>query len=162
MSAGSSIDSHVYVGESLYGGGVDADELIARIEAAGVHRAIAVPARPPGYHLGPANDVAAAAQCAYPDQLRCFARVDPNQGDAAVAELERALDTLGLGGLFLHPNEELFRINGPLVRPLMAVARERGISRTPVREALLIRAGWPSARGRRLPTWPASSPRCRS
>lgn len=135
MSAGSSIDSHVYVGESLYGGGVDADELIARIEAAGVHRAIAVPARPPGYHLGPANDVAAAAQCAYPDQLRCFARVDPNQGDAAVAELERALDTLGLGGLFLHPNEELFRINGPLVRPLMAVARERGIP-------VIVATGW--------------------
>ena len=43
----------------------------------------------------------------------------------AAAELERALDTLGLGGLFLHPHEELFRINGPLVRPLMAVARRR-------------------------------------
>ena len=129
------IDSHVYVGESLYGGGVAADELVARIEAAGVRRAIAVPARPPGYHLGPANDLAAAAQRAYPEQLRCFARVDPNQGAAAVDELVRALDVLGLRGLFLHPHEELFRVNGPLVRPLLEVARERGIP-------VIVATGW--------------------
>lgn len=129
------IDSHVYVGECLTGGGVDADELVARIEAAGVTRAIAAPAKPPAYHLGPANDVAAAAQRAYPEQLRCLARVDPNQGEAAVAELERCLDELGLAGLFLHPHEELFRVNAPIVHPLLEIARERGVP-------VMIATGW--------------------
>jgi predicted TIM-barrel fold metal-dependent hydrolase len=121
------IDSHVYLGESLFGWGVDAGELIARIEAAGVSRAVAVPVKPPGYHLGPANDAVAAAQRAHPDRIRGFARVDPNQGEAAVEELERALGELGLHGLFLHPWEELFRIAAPLVDPLLEVARARGV-----------------------------------
>lgn len=129
------IDGHVYVGESLYGWGVEADELVARLLAAGVTRAIAVPARPRGYHLGPANDAAAAAQRAYPDTLRCFARVDPNQGESAVRELEHAIGELGLHGLFLHPSEELFRINAPLVRPLMEAAGELGIP-------VIVATGW--------------------
>ena len=129
------IDAHVYVGERLHGGGVDAAELVARIDAAGVSRAFAVPAKPRGYHLGPANDLAAAAQRDFPASLRCLARVDPNQGDAAADELVRALDVLGLKGLFLHPHEELFRVNAPLVRPLLEILRERGLP-------LMIATGW--------------------
>jgi predicted TIM-barrel fold metal-dependent hydrolase len=121
------IDSHVYLGESLYGWGVAADELMGRLTAAGVDRAVAVPARPRDYHLGPANDEVAAAQQAYPDFFRGFARVDPNQGVDAVVELERALGELGLRGLFLHPWEELFRVNAPFVDPLLEVARRRGV-----------------------------------
>ena len=128
------IDAHVYVGERLHGGGVDAAQLVARIRAAGVERAIAVPAKPKCYHLGPANDLAAAAQRDFPQSLRCLARVDPNQDDAA-QELARALDVLGLKGLFLHPHEELFRVNAPLVRPLLELCQERGVP-------VMVATGW--------------------
>ena len=127
MSVAAIIDSHVYLGESIFGWGVDADELIARLEAAGVSRAVAVPVKPRGYHLGPENDRVAAAQRAYPDRIRGFARVDANLGADAVEEAERALGQLGLHGLFLHPGEEQYRVSAPLLDPLMEVARHRGV-----------------------------------
>ena len=127
MSAASIIDSHVYLGESIFGWGVAADELIARLEAAGVGRAVAVPVKPRGYHLGPENDRVAAAQRATPDRIRGFCRVDPNLGGEAVDELERALGELGLHGLFLHPWEEQYRVSAPLLDPLMEVVRRHEV-----------------------------------
>jgi len=53
-----------------------------------------------------------------------LARVDPNQAQEAVQELERATKELGLKGLFLHPWEETFRINGPRDDPLLARCAE--------------------------------------
>ena len=54
-----------------------------------------------------------------------FARVDPHQGPAALAELRRAVLDLGLRGLLLHPWEELFAANDPSVDPLLGFAQER-------------------------------------
>ncbi len=105
------------------------------MDDAGVDRAIVVPAKPGGYHLGPANDAVAAAVRAHPDRLAGLARVDPNLGEAAVAELERALE-LGLRGLFLHPWEETFRVSAPFADPLVEVA---GRHRVPV----IVAAGYP-------------------
>ena len=51
-------------------------------------------------------------------------------------EAERVLDVLGLGGLFLHPWEETFRINAPFVDAVVEVARERA---APV----IVAAGYP-------------------
>jgi predicted TIM-barrel fold metal-dependent hydrolase len=79
---------------------------------------VVCPVRPRGYHLGPANELVAEAARREP-RLIGLARVDPNLGEEAVMELERALLSLGLRGLFLHPWEENFRINGPRVEPLM-------------------------------------------
>lgn len=128
------VDSLVYLGESLHGPSASADDVLRALDAAGIDRAIAVPARPPGYHLGPANDALAAAVAAHPDRLTGLARVDPQQPDAS-GELARALDA-GLVGLFLHPWEETFRINAPLVDPVVAVAAERGVP-------VVIAAGYP-------------------
>ena len=47
----------------------------------------------------------------HPTGSSAFARVDPNLGDDAAAELERATGELGLRGLFLHPWEETFRVH---------------------------------------------------
>jgi predicted TIM-barrel fold metal-dependent hydrolase len=49
------------------------------------------------------NDSIAEAVKTYPDVFIGFAGVDPWKGKAAVAELERAVKTLGLRGLKCHP-----------------------------------------------------------
>jgi len=112
------VDAFTCVGQSLFGYGQTADELVARMDAAGVEHALVCPVRPRGYHLGAANDLVAAAVERQP-RLFGLARVDPNLDEEAVVEFDRGLSQLGLRGLFLHPWEENFRINGPGVDPLL-------------------------------------------
>jgi predicted TIM-barrel fold metal-dependent hydrolase/RimJ/RimL family protein N-acetyltransferase len=121
------LDAEVYLGPNLFGPSYDFEALVSALDAAGVARAVICPARPPDYHLGPANDAVADAVRRAPNRLIGFARVDPRQGAAAVAELHRSVEQLGLRGLMLHPWEELFPINDRLVDPLVAHARERRI-----------------------------------
>jgi predicted TIM-barrel fold metal-dependent hydrolase len=97
---------------------------------------VVAPARPIGYHLGPANDAVAAAVAAHPERLIGFARVDPNLHEAAVAELDRCLSTLGLSGLFLHPWEETFRVSASHVDPVLEVAKAYGVP-------VIVAAGYP-------------------
>jgi uncharacterized protein len=130
------VDSLTFLGASLYGPDVAVDDLLAALDDAGIDRAVVVPAKPRGYHLGPANDLVAAAVEAHPDRLTGLARVDPNLGDDAVAELERCFATLGLAGLFLHPWEETFRVSAPFVDPVVRVAREHG-------RPVIVAAGYP-------------------
>lgn len=130
------VDSLTFVGESLFGPRATAAELLAVLDELEVERAVVCPLRPPGYRLEPANEAVAEAVRAHPDRLTGFARVDPNLGDAACAELARALGELGLRGLFLHPWEETFRVSAPLVDPVVEVARAH---RVPV----IVAAGYP-------------------
>jgi predicted TIM-barrel fold metal-dependent hydrolase len=130
------IDAFAYLGQSLFGDGQTPAELLARLDAADIDQAVVCPVKPRGYHLGPANDLVAEAAAREP-RLVGLCRVDPNLGDAAVAELGRGVQTLGLHGLFLHPWEELFRVNAPsLVDPLLARCAELDIP-------VLIAAGYP-------------------
>lgn len=130
------VDSLTFLGPSLYRRDVSVDDLLRTLDGAGIDRAVAVPAKPRGYHLGPANDLVAAAARAHPDRLTGFARVDPNLGTDAVRELERCFGTLGLAGLFLHPWEETFRVSAPFVDPVVEVAREHG-------RPAIVAAGYP-------------------
>jgi hypothetical protein len=130
------VDSLTFLGESLHGPKVAVEDLLAALAAAGIDRAVAVPAKPRGYHLGPANDLVAAAVEAHPERLTGFARVDPNLGADAAAELRRCFSTLGLAGLFLHPWEETFRISAAFVDPVVEVAREHG-------RPVIVAAGYP-------------------
>ncbi|MDQ3809846.1 MAG: amidohydrolase family protein [Chloroflexota bacterium] len=128
-------DFFTFVGASLQGYGQTADELLGRMDLAGVGRAVVCPTKPRGYHLGPANDEAAALARTSP-RLVPFARVDPLQGEDAVRELERAVRALGARGLFLHPWEESFRISSPVVDPVAEAA-------SALRLPLLIATGYP-------------------
>jgi predicted TIM-barrel fold metal-dependent hydrolase len=130
------VDSLTFLGESLFGATATAADLLARMDELGIDRAIVCPFKPRGYHLGPANDAVAEATAAHPDRLTGFARVDPNVGEDACAELEHALDELGLAGVFLNPWEETFRVSAPLVDPVLETARRR---RVPV----IVAAGYP-------------------
>jgi predicted TIM-barrel fold metal-dependent hydrolase len=69
------------------------------------------------YHLRPANEQLAAIAQQTRGRLMALGRVDPLDGERAVAEATRCLEQLGCVGLFLHPGEEAFpvRAAGPVV-----------------------------------------------
>ena len=120
------VDARVYLGDSLYGRSHTADALLAQMERLAIDLAVAVPAKPHDYHLGPANDAVAAAARHYPQRLRWLCRVDPWQGTAAVAEARRGMEELGAAGLYLDPWEENFQVNDSIVYPLIEEARRCG------------------------------------
>lgn len=130
------IDAHAHVGDSLFGVRQSVEGLLASMSEHDIAQAVLVPLRPPGYHLEPENDRVAAAVEAYPNRFAGFARVDPWQGEAALRELRRALEDLGLVGLYLHPFEEQFAANDEIVFPLVELLRDRGLP-------LLLAGGYP-------------------
>lgn len=73
------------------------------------------------------NDFVASCVRGHPDVFLGFASVDPHQGDAAVAELERAVRMLDLRGLKLHPGAQGFRPDDRAVYPVWEAAAELGI-----------------------------------
>lgn len=130
------VDSLAFLGESLFGPRATAAELLAVMDELRVDRAVVCPLRPRGYQLGPANELVAEAVRAHPGRLAGFARVDPNLGEQACAELDRALGELALRGLFLHPWEETFRVSSPAAAPVLELARERSVP-------VVVAAGYP-------------------
>ena len=113
------VDALTFLGSSLFGPSATVDELLAQLDATGIERAVVCPFRPPSYRLEDGNDVVADAVARHPDRLVGFARVDPNLGDAARREVDRATGELGLRGLLLHPWEETFRVNEPRVHEVL-------------------------------------------
>jgi predicted TIM-barrel fold metal-dependent hydrolase len=73
------------------------------------------------------NDYTAEVVAKHPDVFIGWASVDPWQGVAAVAELERAVTQLGLRGLKLHPITQHFFPSHRRFYPLYAKAQELGI-----------------------------------
>lgn len=69
------------------------------------------------------NDFIASCVRAHPDVFFGFASVDPHKGDAAVAELERAVRFLGLRGLKLHPTAQAFRADDEIAYPIYETAQ---------------------------------------
>lgn len=129
-------DAHTHIGRSLFGYRQTVDDVLASMTDHGIEQTVLVPFKPAGYHLGPENDRVTAAVGIHPDRFVGFARVDPWQGAAAVAEARRAFDELGLVGLYLHPFEEQFAANDEAVFPLMDLLQERGLP-------LLLAGGYP-------------------
>jgi predicted TIM-barrel fold metal-dependent hydrolase len=66
-----------------------------------------------------ANDRLAAATARYPGILYPWATVDPHEGEAAVAELRRAVTELGMAGLKLHPWIQGYSTTNPKVDMIM-------------------------------------------
>jgi predicted TIM-barrel fold metal-dependent hydrolase len=118
------IDALVILGENLFAETLTVNQCLANAERLGVTGVIAAPARGRDYHLGAANDRLAVDSAPHP-AIRRLARVDPNQGSDAVDELRRCIRDLGCVGLFLNPEEEVFRIQD--AEPLVREAAERGL-----------------------------------
>jgi len=119
------VDAHAPFGPSLFGRTLSLPALLGEMDALGIDRSLLVPQKPPAYALEPANATARAAAAAHPEELDYWCRVDPWQGEDAASLLEEHLDA-GAVGLFLHPLEELFAIEDPLVDPLVRLCAERG------------------------------------
>ena len=120
----STVDGLVYLGTSHFGYGQDTATALAGMDAIGTDVAIAVPVHPHRGDFPAANDALLAAATASGGRLIPLCRVDPWEGDDAIAELRRAIAS-GARGLFLHPSEEHFRVNDvPLVRPIVECAAE--------------------------------------
>lgn len=64
------------------------------------------------------NDYVASIVKRFPETFIGFASVDPWKGKIAIAELERAVKTLGLRGLKLHPIAQAFYLNDRRFYPL--------------------------------------------
>ncbi|MEO6827172.1 MAG: amidohydrolase family protein [Microbacteriaceae bacterium] len=118
------VDSLLILGPSLVGDSLSVADAVRIGGESGVDAFVAAPAKPREYLLSIANDALAAAAAGKPN-LHRLARVDPNQGAGAIAELRRCVDELGCVGLFLNPDEELFRAQD--AAPVVRAARDLGI-----------------------------------
>lgn len=130
------LDFHTHIGTSINGYGQSPGELLERMDRLGLAHAVICPVQPADYHLEPANDEVASAVRLHPRRFSGFARVDPRRGERAVAEVERAFNQLGLGGLFLHPWEEGYPVNSGQVARLIEAVRPHGVP-------VMIAAGFP-------------------
>lgn len=113
------IDFHTHLGHSIFGYGQTLEELLCQMDKYQIDHAVVCPVQPVDYHLEPENDRVAAAVAQYPELLWGFGRVDPRQGQRAIQEAHRCIETLEMSGLFLNPWEESCPINSPPVIALM-------------------------------------------
>ncbi len=116
------VDAQVYLGQCLFGYGQSQAEILASMDRLEIDRAVLAPVRPPEYHLGPANDLVGKSVQEHPERFWGLCRVDPWQGDAAVAEVRRGFEELGACGLYLDPWEENFQANDDIVVPVLEAA----------------------------------------
>ena len=130
------IDANANLGESLYGPRQTVDELLRRLDAHGIDRAVASPLTPPDLDLRRANAALAKAAAAE-DRLLGFGRLDPRLGARSVTEV-RACRGDGLRGMKVDPFEQAFQINSDLVMEAFVACAEAGMP-------VLVVAGFPMA-----------------
>jgi predicted TIM-barrel fold metal-dependent hydrolase len=73
------------------------------------------------------NDYVAEIVQSHPEQFIGFATIDPWKGKAAVEELERSVQDLGLRGLKLHPIHQAFFPNDERFYPLYEKCQALGV-----------------------------------
>lgn len=120
------IDALTVVGPDLFRDAPTIDETIHASATLGTDGLVVAPGRPLDYHLPPANDTLAITCRDRPNVAR-LARVDPNQGVAAIDEVARCVEELGCKGVFLQPGEESFT-----ARRAVDVVRAAGTLGVPV------------------------------
>src|SRR4029077_4566561 len=72
------------------------------------------------------NETVAAACRDFPGVFTGLGSVDPNKGDAAVAEVAN-IAALGLRGVKFHPSLQAFAPDDPAYRPVFAACQEHGL-----------------------------------
>ncbi|MDX6250311.1 MAG: uncharacterized protein QOF10_3671 [Kribbellaceae bacterium] len=120
------VDGLLFLGTSHFGYQLDASTALAGMDAVGTDAAIAAPMHPHRGDFTEANESLAEAVGKSDGRLIPLCRVDPWEGDAAIAEVQRAVGG-GARGVFLHPSEERFRINDVRVRPIVECAAELAV-----------------------------------
>jgi uncharacterized protein len=118
-------DAHTHIGANDPDGFKQAPQQLLDRLAECDARALVFPMHEPGGYPE-ANDAVLAAAGASGGSLVALCRVDPNDGDAAVAEATRAI-AAGARGIKLHPRAEGFTLGRPAVDRLVALAAEHGL-----------------------------------
>ncbi len=122
------VDFHNHIGEDVDGTVQTPAMLEARMEAAGVDVAVVFPFNEvdPGPCFSKANErIADVVEDR--DDMVGFCRVDPNYGEDAVAEVERAVEELGLSGVKLHPRSQAFYPDDPEAVRVVEKAADLGV-----------------------------------
>jgi uncharacterized protein len=114
------IDALMLLGENRFGASLTVDDALVLADELGLAGIVAAPARPPDYHLEPANEALAGRAGGSRGRLAALGRIDPTDGDRAVRAAEHCVRELGCVGLFLHPGEEAFPVRA--ARPVLEVA----------------------------------------
>lgn len=130
------IDTHVYVGDDLYGLSQNEDQILKSMDQAGISRSVLVTNKPMNYCFSDGNRDVYQIIKAHSDRFYGMARVDPWQRDKALSELKRCKDEYGYVGLLLNPWEETFHVADPVVYPLIEFAIENQMF-------IMIEAGYP-------------------
>jgi predicted TIM-barrel fold metal-dependent hydrolase len=117
------IDFHVHLPLDAAGKAASpadvAREVLSYADREGLEAVVVVPVAP--YH---SNDFAARVAEEGSGRIVAFASVVPNPLDAALGELRRAVEDLGLRGLSLHPPLQGFCLRNPQVWHLLRFAGE--------------------------------------
>ncbi len=121
------IDTHVYVGEYLFGNNVTINDVLMAMDNCQIEQALIIPHKPKGYNLEPANMMVFELAKRNPDRIFAQVRVDPWQGESALNLLKKAHQSYGAKTLLLHPWEEHFNIALPLVDPLVSYAGDNNL-----------------------------------
>ena len=103
--------------------GIQAERLLANMEAADVARAVVYPVTWDRYTDQANREVHEAAR-RHPDRFIPFVRLNPAADDAQEV-LARALERGGFRGIRLRPYHDGFRLEDPRVRRVLDAARER-------------------------------------
>jgi len=128
------VDVHAHIGRTIASGeGQSATECLAAMATAGVGQAFLSPVAGGRQVDGVLdtmreNDAIAAAVRAHPDRFPIgLAGVEVRHEERALAELERAFDTLGLHGLAFHAIFQGFTVGtGTVLDPLLDLADQHG------------------------------------
>ena len=121
------VDALSFLGTSRFGYRREPAELLETLPAEGIERAVVAPMHPRDGGLGAANRELTAFVRDHADRLTAVARIDPWDGDDAIAQLTEAVTEGGARGVFLHPDEEHFQINDTRWRPIAARANQLGV-----------------------------------
>ncbi|MBI3665473.1 MAG: amidohydrolase [Acidobacteria bacterium] len=120
------IDLHCHFGAAFFRYReyrMTAEDLLREMDQHNVERAVVGSAGEFAAHWNrEGNDAISALALGFPERFTGFATINPWMLAAALDELRRARETLGLKGLILHPMLHGFEANDPLVFPLVEEA----------------------------------------
>jgi hypothetical protein len=119
-------DAHCHLGSDKDGMRLSAKELVKRMNAMNVEKAIVFPFNDPRRQkcFEIANDDIYKAWKDYPNRLIPFFRLNPNEN--CIGEIEKRVSQ-GFSGIKLHPRSQNFDLNAPNAMKIYEMAEDAGI-----------------------------------
>lgn len=123
------IDADCHLAAPSNGTGIGVDELLRRLDAVQVDKAITWPMVSYTRAIAPDNEAIYAAHRAHPDRIIPFGGVNPMLGvDQAREELERCIEVYGVRGVKLNGARDGYYIDDPVLSlPLVERIAEAGL-----------------------------------